>query len=278
VADPTTQSQNSPASGSNPPQTGGQTGVEETLEGISAHHATRSLRYRPWFQAWDTTIRDEVEDENGWLMTFGDLMSLLLVMFVFIVAFASFEPERYSVSQETQPAEGTGQQTAETPSLPVEPSPPVPEPLVELDPAFESLGDDVQISIQKGKINLLIQDRILFAAGTANLTNEGLPVLDRIANLIKDKPYEVSIEGHTDNTPIRSIRYPSNWELSTARAAAVLRHLIERGVPAERMRAIGYADTRPIAPNDSPASRAKNRRVELVLHLDPAQENTEPSP
>lgn len=247
-------------------------------EGSHARHAARSVRHRPWLQAWDNSLRDEVEDESLWLMTFGDLMALLLVMFVFIVAFASFEPERYSVSQETQPAEGTGQQTAETPSPPVEPSPPVPEPIVELDPAFESLGDDVQISIQKGKINLLIQDRILFAAGTANLTNEGLPVLDRIANLIKDKPYEVSIEGHTDNTPIRSIRYPSNWELSTARAAAVLRHLIERDVPAERMRAIGYADTRPIAPNDSPASRAKNRRVELVLHLDPAQENTEPSP
>lgn len=282
MADPTSTG---PISAAERTQAASQAHASADQEGSSARHAAHSIRHRPWLQAWDTSARDEAEDEHSWLMTFGDLMSLLLVMFVFIVAFASFEPERYAVSRETQPAEGTGQPAvpaeappAETPSPPVEPPPPAPAPTVELDPAFKSLGNDVQVSVQKGQINLQIPDSILFAAGTANLAEAGLPVLDRIAELLKGNRYGVSIEGHTDNTPIRNIRYPSNWELSAGRAAAVLRYFIARGVPAERMRAIGYADTRPVAPNDSPASRAQNRRVALVLHLAPQQESTQSSP
>lgn len=254
-------------------------------EGTSTRLGGHLNRHRPWFQPWDTSARDEIEDEHGWLISFGDLMSLLLVMFVFIVAFMGSEPERYAVSRKTQPAEGTGQAAVpvevpptDTSSPPTEPLPPTPAPTVELDPVFKTLGDDVQVSVQKGQINLQIPDSILFAAGTANLNEAGLPVLDRIAELLKGSRYGVSIEGHTDNTPIRSLRYPSNWELSAARASAVLRYLIARGVPAERMRAIGYADTRPVAPNDNPASRAQNRRVALVLHLAPPSEGSHSTP
>ncbi|MGB9670419.1 MAG: OmpA/MotB family protein [Halothiobacillaceae bacterium] len=229
-------------------------------------HAARSMRHRPWQQAWDNSLRDEIEDEQGWLLTFGDLMSLLLVMFVFIVAFASFEPERYAASQASQPAQ-TPTEPQTTP--PPEPPPPPPSesaPEPELDPAFKTLGHDVQVSVEKGQINLQIPDNILFAPGAAELDGKGVPILDRIAELLKSSHYAISIEGHTDNLPIRTPRFPSNWELSASRAAAVLRYLIERGVEPTRMRAIGYADTRPIAANDTPESRAKNRRVTLVLH------------
>ena len=237
-------------------------------EAVQGRHIAHSMRHRPWQQAWDTNLRDEIEDEHSWLMTFGDLMSLLLVMFVFIVAFASFKPEQYAANQAPQPAK-------ETPEAAPQPPPPLPEPTptVELDPAFERLGHDVQVSIQKGQINLQIPDSILFAPGAAELSAAGVPVLDRIADLLKNSHYEVSIEGHTDNAPIRTPRFPSNWELSASRASAVLRYLIERGVEPGRMRAIGYADTRPIAPNDTPESRAKNRRVTLVLHASPPAEN-----
>lgn len=243
------------------------TEAASTQEAVHGRHVARSMRYRPWQQAWDTNLRDEIEDEHGWLMTFGDLMSLLLVMFVFIVAFASFEPERYSASQSPQPAPET---TEPAPAPPVPAAEPPAE--AELDPAFELLGNDVQVSIQKGQINLQIPDSILFPAGAAELSADGVPVLDRIAELLKRSPYAISIEGHTDNIPIRTPRFPSNWELSASRAAAVLRYLIERGVEPTRMRAIGYADTRPIAPNDTPESRAKNRRVTLVLHAAPPTE------
>lgn len=244
-------------------------------DGASARRAGHSTRHRPWLQAWDDSARDEVEDESNWLMTFGDLMSLLLVMFVFIVAFASFEPERYAVSTEPQPAEGTGQPTAAAPPLTVEDiseptsQPTEAAPLPELDPALKALGNDVEINVQQGQINLQIPDSILFAAGTANLSEAGLPLLDRIAEAFKGNQHAISIEGHTDSIPIRNVRFPSNWELSSARAAMVLRYFIARGIAPERMRAIGYADTRPIVANDTPESRARNRRVELVLHVKP---------
>ncbi|MEW6764448.1 MAG: OmpA family protein [Pseudomonadota bacterium] len=249
-------------------------------EGLPVQHAAKAVRNRPWQQAWDTTARDEVEDENNWLMTFGDLMSLLLVMFVFIVAFSSFQPERYAVSEAPQPVEGSGQPAipieappAETPQPPTASPPHAADsaPLPELDPAFQALGKDVQVNVQQGQINLQIPDSILFSAGTANLSEAGLPLLDRIAEALKSNRYGISIEGHTDSIPIRNVRFPSNWELSAARAAIVLRYFIARGIPPERMRAIGYADTRPVVPNDTPESRARNRRVELVLHVNPGQ-------
>ena len=249
-------------------------------EGLPVQHAAKAVRNRPWQQAWDNSARDEIEDESGWLMTFGDLMSLLLVMFVFIVAFSSFEPERYAVSEAPQPTEGTGQPAVPATPVPVETPPEQtaePQPLPELDPAFKALGNDVQVNVQKGQINLQIPDSILFAAGTANLAEAGLPLLDRIAEALKSNNYGISIEGHTDSVPIRNIRYPSNWELSGARAAIVLRYFIARGVAPERLRAIGYADTRPVVPNDTPESRAKNRRVALVLHVNPDQESTKPT-
>ncbi|MFZ5579287.1 MAG: OmpA/MotB family protein [Pseudomonadota bacterium] len=267
-------------------QASGQAKAMVEQEGLPAQHAAKAIRNRPWQQAWDTSARDEIEDESGWLMTFGDLMSLLLVMFVFIVAFSSFEPERYAVSDAPHPAEGTGQPSvpadappADTP-MPLTHAPKEPEnaPLPELDPAFQSLGNDVQINVQSGQINLQIPDSILFAAGTANLSEAGLPLLDRIAEALKGNDYGISIEGHTDSIPIRNVRYPSNWELSSARAAIVLRYFIARGVAPERMRAIGYADTRPVVPNDTPESRARNRRVALVLHVSPPQESTRPAP
>lgn len=249
-------------------------------EGLPVQHAAKAVRNRPWQQAWDNSARDEIEDESGWLMTFGDLMSLLLVMFVFIVAFSSFEPERYAVSEAPQPTEGTGQPAVPVTPVPVETppeQPPEPQPLPELDPAFKALGNDVQVNVQRGQINLQIPDSILFAAGTANLAEAGLPLLDRIAEALKSNNYGISIEGHTDSIPIRNVRFPSNWELSGARAAIVLRYFIARGVAPERMRAIGYADTRPVVPNDTPESRAKNRRVALVLHVNPDQESTKPN-
>jgi chemotaxis protein MotB len=81
-------------------------------------------------------------------------------------------------------------------------------------------------------------------------------------------PYQLSVEGHTDNVPIQTARYPSNWELSSARAARVTRKLIEQGVAADRIRAIGYGDTRPRSENDSAEGRAKNRRVTFVLQVE----------
>lgn len=140
---------------------------------------------------------------------------------------------------------------------------------------FAGLGKDVDISVIKGRINLRVRDNILFSTGDANLSGKGKQLIDRLAQRLKKGDYAISVEGHTDNRPIHTALYPSNWELSAARAAAVLRELISQGVSADRLSAVGYADTRPIASNDTAAGQAANRRVDLVLHLPGHKKNPE---
>lgn len=119
--------------------------------------------------------------------------------------------------------------------------------------------------VKDRQVIIEIKERILFQTGQADLGAEGGNVLGRLAGLLLKSGGKVSVEGHTDDVPIASARFPSNWELSSARATAVVHALMNAGLPADRLRAIGYADTRPLAANDSPDNRALNRRVSLVV-------------
>jgi chemotaxis protein MotB len=135
----------------------------------------------------------------------------------------------------------------------------------------EGLGDTVRFRLEpRGLVVTIVSDKVLFNPGEADLRPEGREVVDKLAAAIGPLPNKLSVEGHTDNTPI-SGRYPSNWELSTARATTVLRELIERhGLSPARLQAAGYADERPVATNDTADGRAANRRVELVVLADVA--------
>jgi chemotaxis protein MotB len=114
-----------------------------------------------------------------------------------------------------------------------------------------------------------VTDRMMFGPGSDRLSPACYPFLDEIIRLIDRLNFNVLIEGHTDNTPIKSRRFPSNWELSTSRAISVLHYLRKAGaVDVRRLGSAGYADTRPIVPNSSPANRAHNRRVEFICHRD----------
>lgn len=130
-----------------------------------------------------------------------------------------------------------------------------------------SLQGRIEVNVRPDAVNLEIRDNILFTPASADLTVTGRMLLDDLAATLKALPYALSIEGHTDNIPIRTALYPSNWELSAARATRVTRHLIEQGIAAERIRAIGYADTRARADNSNVEGRARNRRVSFVLRL-----------
>jgi len=118
-----------------------------------------------------------------------------------------------------------------------------------------------------------VRDGVLFASARADLTADGAAVIRRLASLLASMPAEIEVEGHTDPVPIRTDRYPSNWELSAARAAAVARKLIDNGVPADRIKAVGRADTRPVAPNTTAEGRAANRRVVLLIHARTSEPN-----
>lgn len=134
----------------------------------------------------------------------------------------------------------------------------------------EISAGEVTITQLKGKLTVNMVDRILFDSGRAEVRAEGKKVLDRVGSVlagIKDK--DIRIEGHTDNKPITGelrAKFPSNWELSTARATAVARYLQDLSkIPGEKLVATGYSEFRPVAPNDTPENRALNRRIEIVL-------------
>jgi len=137
---------------------------------------------------------------------------------------------------------------------------------------FQDMGESVEVSAVADRVQLRVKDNILFPTGEASLSSPGQALLERLASRLADSDYRITVEGHTDNRPIDTWRYPSNWELSAARAAAVVRQLIDAGIRPQRLHAVGLADTQPIASNDDADGRAENRRVDLVLELPAKQE------
>ncbi|MFT0531785.1 OmpA family protein [Castellaniella hirudinis] len=156
------------------------------------------------------------------------------------------------------------------------PEPPAPSPQSEgqalaADLALDKLGSEVEVVVNQRSISLRINSEILFGTGQADLSPHGQDVLTRMARLLVSKGYDIVVEGHTDSIPVRGNgRYPSNWELSTDRAGSVVRFLLANGIDKAHLRAVGFADTRPIASNQDARGRARNRRVELVIEKGPA--------
>lgn len=132
--------------------------------------------------------------------------------------------------------------------------------------SLAELGNDVEVVINERSVSFRVNSEILFDSSQADLSRSGLAVLRRIVSVLSDSNHEVTVEGHTDSVPVRrNARYPSNWELSSARAGSVVRYLQSNGIDRSRLKAVGYADTRPIADNHTPDGRAGNRRVELLI-------------
>ncbi len=129
------------------------------------------------------------------------------------------------------------------------------------------LGRRVEVTRQQDAVNLEISDEILFDRGSAEVRLGGEALLAELARLLAQQGLTISVEGHTDNVPIRNARFASNWELSAARATAVTRQLVAHAVDPARVRAVGHADTKPRGENGTAEGRARNRRVTLVLHV-----------
>jgi chemotaxis protein MotB len=131
------------------------------------------------------------------------------------------------------------------------------------------LGQGLDFTLEgRGLVVTVLSDAVLFDPGSANLEQGGMTVLSIIAEALKMIPNEVVIEGHTDSRPISTSRFPSNWELSTSRATAVLRYLAGTGIDPGRLSAMGYGDTRPVGDNATAEGQAKNRRVEIIVLTD----------
>lgn len=217
---------------------------------------------------------------DAWLMSYLDVLTLLITLFVLLVSmlgtgssdsaqdFSDDSPRRSqqaTTSGSNAPGlgpESEGLQPRNTGLLPRTAAQQTSD-----QPSFKGLEGVDGVSIAKGQqgITLRIDDNLLFASGEAILTESGREVIGSLVPTLENFDGQISVEGHTDNIPISTRRFPSNWELSTSRAIAVLQHLIQSGVSEGRLRAIGYADTQPLESNETVTGRAANRRVELLL-------------
>lgn len=138
----------------------------------------------------------------------------------------------------------------------------------ELQSAVAEAGLDERLRLEMGETSLVMrfEDTVMFPVGSADIAPEIVPMLERIARMLAATDFPVRIEGHTDNLPIHNAHFPSNWELSTARAVNVLRFFLDLGrIPAGRLTAVGFGEFQPLAANDRPEGRSLNRRVEIIV-------------
>lgn len=261
--------------------------VSDEVEGEAVEPEVRVVYRDPPKTAVDEIIEDQ--DSRAWLMTFTDLMMLLLVFFILLYSMSSLKVERFEAALRSIQAslgspdvvyvvrEVVKEVDIESPPQTIEEATgiaPREEKVVkEIEQIIQDqdISEYVDVYRQGEKIIIQIRGTALFNTSAADLNVTAQPIFEDVMKVFERyTEYNINIRGHTDNLPIRSRRYPSNWELSTARAASVLRWFIERGVAPERMSASGYADYAPVAPNDSPENRARNRRVEFVLEKEVA--------
>lgn len=206
-----------------------------------------------------------------WSTTYGDLMSLVLVFFVFLAAFSSIDITHYRQAQEAMKG-GPGvldkqDAVVEAPTLPE--SPEFQAAMADLGESMKEAKLDRQVRVfwDTQGVRIVLQDSILFAPAQAEMSPAYLKVLDAAVAVIRTlNVAELQVQGHTDDLPISTPQFPSNWELSSARATSVLRYLVRTsGLPARKLVAQGYGEFRPLVPNSSPGNRAQNRRVEIYV-------------
>ncbi|MCF7803992.1 MAG: OmpA family protein [Candidatus Marinimicrobia bacterium] len=197
-------------------------------------------------------------DAEPWLLTYGDMMTLLMTFFVLLFAMSSIDPVKLE-----QFAEGVGGLQGASKKQSQRTS---------LADLYESMKEIVQeenlqdvVNVESGRfgVKMNIPSELTFSTGQADMTEQLQPFLRKLVPTIKNSVFPVAIIGHTDSDPIRTAQFPSNWELSASRSSAVARFFIDEGVQPNRLIAIGKGDTEPLVPNTTPENKAKNRRVEI---------------
>jgi len=140
--------------------------------------------------------------------------------------------------------------------------------------------NDITLAYSSKGLVMRLTDRALFEVGVAAISPQAIPLLKKVGEIIARTDFEVRIEGHSDDLPIKTAQFPSNWELSTARAVNVLRYFLETGaISSQRLSAVGFGEFQPMVPNDSTEHRAQNRRVEIIfLNADQAPSQAEATP
>ena len=219
-------------------------------------------------------------EEDTILWSLADLMTLLLIFFILFYSHAmsrTFEGGQKTTEQApvrmelSAPVDVASRAAAESENTTQARTAVQNDPLDQLrrevmETAAAQGNTDISVRRDKQRLVLTLGERITFAVGEAQLLQNFLPTLERIAGFIANKPgYRVVVAGHTDDSPINTLEFPSNWELSAARAVKVAKFLIVHGVDPHRVSIEGYAAYRPLHDNSTPEERQANRRVEVTL-------------
>ncbi len=229
--------------------------------------------------------QEELEKHERWLVSYADFITLLFAFFVVMYAVAIVNTGNYKVLSESVDKAFKGPKETQTVPEPIQVGevPRTLDPIV-LDAAQEAArlqeaadrieevlapyidAELVEVKRDEFWIAVEMKSGILFASGSAELAPESDPILTKLAEIVRELPENpLYIEGHTDDVPIKTQEFPSNWELSAARAASVVRRLVQLGVNPARMAAVGFGEYHPVADNSTEFGRYRNRRVVLVL-------------
>ncbi|MRH42831.1 flagellar motor protein MotB [Aquibacillus halophilus] len=237
-----------------------------------------------------------------WMVTYADMVTLILVFFILLFSMSQIDLVKFQAVSESfrnrmifdsypsplpmeNPTEHTEVQKKKEGSIEHKNAP---EEVSQKEDnqtdsqqqdSLDNLLQEVEAFLDENQLNnvisanrtdegvvLILQEKVLFESAEVEILDIGKPFLDKIGTLLTNVPNQVRVEGHTDNRPISSYRFPSNWELSSARASSVIRHVIENSnIDPTRFIAAGYGDTRPLVENNSSENWSKNRRVEFVI-------------
>lgn len=214
------------------------------------------------------------EDTHRWVVSYADFITLLFAFFVVMYAISSVNVSKYkSVAEGMHTAfakkENKRAIASKDSNSSTKTNTTAQDPFTALVNALSELQDaDYKMNPQDGWVELDMKAGALFESGSADLRPVAIVKLMQIASVIQKLPYPVALEGYTDNVPISTSQYPSNWELSAARAASVARILTIFGVAQNRISVTGFGDQYPVADNDAEEGRAKNRRVNMIIAKD----------
>lgn len=213
-------------------------------------------------------IHEPEHIEEDWLMSYADMVTLLMAFFLAMLSVSHVDPVLFEQMKKGLRSDIGKDKDVKTP---------LGEIKHDLDSllASERARGDVNIDLGREGIVLEFSSSAVFDPGKADVGPAARANMDKVADAIRNIEYykfAVDIEGHTDNIPIKTLQFPSNWELSVMRATNIVKYLIGKGIPSERLKAAGYADTKPKAPNVDgagkpiAANQAKNRRIVLKIH------------
>ncbi|UOF91353.1 OmpA family protein [Fodinisporobacter ferrooxydans] len=253
--------------------------------------------------------REKPQNHERWLITYADLITLLMIFFVVMYAMSKIDMAKFMTLSESlnqalyasdkiqlhnlgttallaaQNAKEGNQHGNESDKTKVDSQSFQTGQQQKLEQLYQQLKEYItqnhlenKISIQDQMrgVQVTLKDVVLYDTGSATLKQDGIHVIQNILPFLKSVNNPIVVEGHTDNIPIHNSRYPSNWELSVARAVNVVHYLANAGIDPSRMSATGYGEWHPVVPNDNEADRQKNRRVNIVILRNYTQQEEAP--